>query len=179
MFKLLSVREKVKVTPDKVAQLDEEVASMLEAQYTQKILDGEGLVLKVKDLTIGDTTIVNGEGDLQAEVTCQLLVFRPSKDDILEGTVSSQTSTHIQINLGFCKVTLPEAHMQKKSEWIESERTWVWNKELFYDRGEKIKVKVFTVHFERQKEGEDPTPMIIVKCNEAGLGLEKWWEGQN
>jgi DNA-directed RNA polymerase subunit E' len=102
MYKILTIRDKVKVPPTKFhLHLEEAVKNSLEEKW-------EGLIDKVLGVTlavmgigeVGEGKILPGDGSIHYPVEFKLLVYYPEMHEVVKGNVIDVTEFGIFIRIG-------------------------------------------------------------------------------
>mmetsp|Transcript_13124 Transcript_13124/g.15066 ORF Transcript_13124/g.15066 Transcript_13124/m.15066 type:complete len:187 (+) Transcript_13124:10-570(+) len=180
MFIVLSISDKIVLKPE-VMGSDPFVSIMkyLHQKYLFKFLKDEGYCVDVLSFKTNDCIVVNGTGDLQHQLDVKLALFRPLKDEIIEGTIVESLPDGLIVSLGFANVLIPAEMLNDPSEYDKKERLWVWKHskdEVFYDNGKKIRFKFHSFSFDYLESSKIKDCFIIGKTNQPGLGLKSWWE---
>lgn len=102
-------------------------------------------------------------------VTFRLVVFRPFKGEILQGTISRNSLDGVRVSLGFFHdVFVPAAALWEGTRYEPSEDAWIWKTEdgteLFLDRNETVRFRV---------EGEEWTDLSPEKQVPLGEEVEE------
>ena len=180
MFYLYTVQDHITVSATFLNQdLLTVLNKLIKEKYISKILPKEGLCISFNNLRIHKSLVYPGEGDLLVsvifsylQITIDLLIFRPMKDEVVAGEISNITEQGIEVNIGFMKAFIPDNYlMQPADQYLfcnysdKKERTWLWRyetTELLYDIGEPIRFKVVDIFFEG-KVDEPHEYYIIVR----------------
>eukprot|EP00188_Purpureofilum_apyrenoidigerum_P001655 Plantae.Rhodophyta-Purpureofilum_apyrenoidigerum.ctg19365.p1 GENE.Plantae.Rhodophyta-Purpureofilum_apyrenoidigerum.ctg19365~~Plantae.Rhodophyta-Purpureofilum_apyrenoidigerum.ctg19365.p1 ORF type:complete len:192 (-),score=43.79 Plantae.Rhodophyta-Purpureofilum_apyrenoidigerum.ctg19365:411-986(-) len=187
MYKLVRICDDIQIAPSVFGEprgtvLENEV----NRKYANRVLEGHGLCVCVWDwISWGDARILDGHGEAQICVEFRLIVFAPFEGEVLLGRVRSSNSKGIHLSLDFFDdVFVEEKHMQKPSEFDDSEGAWVWRfdgNDLYIYNDEYVWFKVLDVVY-KQPESKDSveaslqSPMQIrATLAGDGLGIVTWW----
>ena len=102
MYKILTVKDKVRVPPSKFdLTLEEAVKSSLEEKWEGIIDKNLGVVLAVVSVgEIGEGKILPGDGAIHYPVEFELLVFYPELHNLVKGYVIDVTEFGVFIRIG-------------------------------------------------------------------------------
>jgi DNA-directed RNA polymerase subunit E' len=102
MYKILSVRDKVRVPPSKFGfPMKEAVKASLEERWEGIIDRRMGVMLSVTEVTdVGEGTILPGDGAIHYPVDFKLLVYFPEMHELIKGYVIDVTEFGIFIRMG-------------------------------------------------------------------------------
>ena len=97
MFELLIIHDEVLIKPEELKEFHSNLEAKFKDRYTNKVIPGSGLCLKLKSIEIKDKIVVQGEGSVQVKVIffvflfykaeIRMVVFKPEINEILIGTV--------------------------------------------------------------------------------------------
>jgi len=89
MFVLRTFKMVVKLTPNLFNKSrNEAIANELNKKLANKVVINVGLCICLYDVTkIGDSHIIPGDGSAHLKVTFRYVVFRPFKEETIEGKV--------------------------------------------------------------------------------------------
>jgi DNA-directed RNA polymerase III subunit RPC8 len=139
----------VKLTPNLFNKSrNEAIANELNKKLANKVVINVGLCICLYDITkIGDSHIIPGDGSAHLKVTFRYVVFRPFKEETIEGKVKLCDSEGIHglfllcfsenhryvicifftVSLTFFDdIVIPPMHMQCPSKFNEVQSTWIW-----------------------------------------------------
>ena len=175
MFVIVTMRDDVCVkpcdlkpcmaTPDKDGgkgreYLNAKVLEELQFRFLDRVIPGVGLVASVYKLVkIGDWHIHPGDdkyflGQVNYDVTFQLLVFRPAKNQWLTGQISRASEEGLHVTLGFFSdVLVPPANMEGPVYWKND--TWMWlceGEEYFYEVNKDIRFQCDRIKYASAEE---------------------------
>ncbi|KAL2918838.1 DNA-directed RNA polymerase III complex subunit Rpc25 [Polyrhizophydium stewartii] len=121
MFVLSVLNDIVRVPPKDFSKPENEaIIDELNRKYANKVLHNVGLCISVYDLLEANDPVVHAcqDGSYQVRVTFRLVVFRPFKDEILEGRVkdcSAKTGVRVTMDF-FDDIIIPPAFLMPGSE---------------------------------------------------------------
>lgn len=97
-------------------------------KYSNRVVPNVGLCISVFDFVhIGDSHIFPGDGAAHTEVEFRMIVFRPSKGQILEGVVHKCTREGIKVSVGFfADVWVPAYKLHQPSVFNPKLKEWEW-----------------------------------------------------
>ena len=102
MYKLVSVKDTVRVPPNMFGQkIDESVINVLRNTYENRVDNNIGVVLaisKVKDISSG--RIIPGDGASYHDLVFEALVFQPAVQEVITGKVSEIAQFGAFVRLG-------------------------------------------------------------------------------
>ncbi|KAJ1552798.1 DNA-directed RNA polymerase III subunit rpc25 [Nowakowskiella sp. JEL0078] len=166
MFILSEIEDLVRVKPgDLWKPRAEAVTDVLHKKYANKVVHDLGLCIQVFDiLSIGDAIIhACQDGSYQSKVLIDLkkvvfrvIVFRPFMDEIIIGSIATQSQEGIRVTIGFFSDILIPAHkMRPGTIFYPKESVWCWQipnegsdtTELFLDKGLDIQFRVKELKF--------------------------------
>lgn len=178
----------------------------LREKYISKIIMNQGLVISIKNFQIKSDLIVEIEGVVDIKYECSLIIFCPKEGDILYGTICDCDKKYIIVDCDLIKVKVPVQKLMEPHFFNMKEHLWFWSyndKNFFYDKKLKCKLKVLDVCFKSENEiskiikekmlEEDEDSQITeqdlrnalkkedymeIYCSmsQEGLGPIKWWE---
>jgi len=198
MFVLSDLRNIVKLHPRGFSKsLEQQVKDELNYKLSNRVLINVGLCISLYDiLDLGESHILPGDGSAHTKVRFRMLVFRPSKEEILTGKIKSCNRDGVTVTLGFFdEIFIPADSLQHPARYEESESVWVWeyptedgHHDLFMDPGEQIRFRVVSEQFtdtgpkqeigketEIKQEDRIAPYSVTGSINEPGLGLLSWW----
>jgi DNA-directed RNA polymerase subunit E' len=102
MYKILTVKDKVRVPPSKFSlKMKEAIKSSLEDRWEGIIDRRLGVVMSVTDVAdVGEGVILPGDGAIHYPVDFKLLVYYPEMHELIKGYVIDVTEFGIFIRLG-------------------------------------------------------------------------------
>lgn len=168
----------------------------INARYADKVIQKVGLCLGFYDLLkTSEGLIGHGTGTVNVHVEFRLVVFRPFKGEILQGTIIRNGLDGIRISMDFFfDIFVPAGAMFKDTEYMPSEDAWVWNSQgtqLFFDKHETVRFRVEEERWidlspekqepstsEAQEEPRRVPYQIMGSMQSEGLGVLCWWSGE-
>ncbi len=102
MYKILAVRDAVRVPPREFSQnLEEAIKSGFRETFIGRTDKELGVILAVIDVRdIGEGKIIMGDGAIYYDATFEILVYRPVLNEVIEGSVTEITEFGAFINFG-------------------------------------------------------------------------------
>eukprot|EP00357_Protocruzia_adherens_P024580 CAMPEP_0114995104 /NCGR_PEP_ID=MMETSP0216-20121206/13526_1 /TAXON_ID=223996 /ORGANISM="Protocruzia adherens, Strain Boccale" /LENGTH=200 /DNA_ID=CAMNT_0002359073 /DNA_START=77 /DNA_END=676 /DNA_ORIENTATION=+ len=200
MFLVVEIEDKIEIEPTELNnEYRDAVGQHLERKYLNKAIREEGICVGIQKLNIVDNFVKNVEGNVLTTVRIKFIVFKPFVGEIIEGIVSGCDQHFLNVSLGFTEIKIPVGKLMAPAVFDREEELWLWKydeHDMYYDLGEKIRVKILDVVFKEDKivDEEDKTaaeddegvqesvsndelqnPMVVYgSADEEGLGLNKW-----
>ncbi|NVM01885.1 MAG: DNA-directed RNA polymerase [Candidatus Helarchaeota archaeon] len=102
MFKLITVRDIVRIPPNRFGgDLNEVAAEILKLEYEEKITPNLGFIIAVVDvIDVGIGKLLPGNGASFNHVTFRVLTFKPDMYEIVEGEVVEIVEFGLFVRLG-------------------------------------------------------------------------------
>ena len=102
MYKILTVKDKVRVPPSKFGlKMEEAIKASLEDRWEGIIDRRLGVVLSITDVDdVGEGTILPGDGAIHYPVDFKMLVYFPEMHELIKGYVIDVTEFGIFIRMG-------------------------------------------------------------------------------
>lgn len=102
MYKILTIKDKVKVPPTKFhLDLNEAVKNSLEEKWEGLIDKVLGVTLSIMDIgEVGEGKILPGDGSIHYPVEFKLLVYYPEMHEVIKGNVIDVTEFGVFIRIG-------------------------------------------------------------------------------
>jgi len=102
MYKILEIKERIRVPPDKFGlYLEEAVKTSLEDKLEGSIDKNVGVILSVLSIEkIGEGVILPGDGALYYPVEFKILTYLPEQHEIVKGDVIDVTEFGVFVRLG-------------------------------------------------------------------------------
>lgn len=158
------------------------IRERLTTQYTDRIVDGVGLVICLYDvLHIGEGSVYHSCGQVYYKVSFRAVVFCPFQTELIVGTVRQMTEHGLHVSLGFFDdIFVPPELLQQPAIWNNKEWCWKMDEEsdpLYYSLGGKIRLKVHTVSFVSSNvDSSESVPRfsVIGRADSTGLGMVAW-----
>ena len=173
------------------------VEDKINAKYSDRVIQKIGHCICMYDLLrCSDGRIGHGTGLVNINAEFRLIVFRPSKGEVMHARIASCTATGIRLSTEF----FGDIHVGPKDlfpncEFHEGENAWIWHNddgeeptELFFDQGDTVR---FRVEAEEWSDASAKAPVleegldgvverkspykIIGSMAQPGLGNVLWW----
>ena len=158
-------------------ELPGEVWGRLESKVVGQALGSAGLCVAVhKVLGYSPGEVLHSEGSVQFNVRCQLMMFRPFKGEVLEGTVAACLSEGAVVDCGVARAFIPRERLQQPSEFDEQEGVWVWREsgeDLYMEVGHTVRFSVTDFNPEEAKKNQHGTA-VTAAVDADGLGVKDW-----
>ncbi len=102
MYKLVTLKDVLRIPPDRFGEPVEKVALEMLRQEYEKVMDPElGIVLCVVDVEdVGVGRLIPGDGGAFYEATFRVLTFKPEQNEIVEGVVTAIVDFGLFVRLG-------------------------------------------------------------------------------
>ncbi len=143
-------------------------------------------------LKISDGLIGHGTGFVNVNVEFRMIVFRPFKGEIIQGTISNTTPDSIRISTEFFNdIHVPPHLLFPDTEFEKTEQVYIWRNdetELYFDKGDIVRFRVENEEWhdlsmlappskvDTTGEIEKKVPYsIVASMQEPGLGNVLWW----
>ncbi|MBS7247709.1 MAG: DNA-directed RNA polymerase [Candidatus Jordarchaeales archaeon] len=102
MYKLVTLKDVLRIPPDRFGEPVEKVALEMLRQEYEKVMDPElGIVLcvvGVEDVGVG--RLIPGDGGAFHEATFHVLTFKPEQNEVVEGVVTAIVDFGVFVRLG-------------------------------------------------------------------------------
>ena len=180
MFVVAAARAGVVLVPGNLGaeELPGEVWDRLESKVVGQALGSAGLCVSVhKVLGYSPGEVLHSEGSVQFSVRCQLMMFRPFKGEVLEGTVVACHPEGVVVDCGVAQAFIPRERLQQPSEFDEQEGVWVWREsgeDLYMEVGHTVRFSVTDFDPEDSKKNQYGTA-VTGTVDADGLGVKDWW----
>ncbi|KAF2076007.1 hypothetical protein CYY_002667 [Polysphondylium violaceum] len=163
MFHLVTVEDKVRVTP---GQFDNEIQTIedeIEKKYTNKVALNCGLFVSLYDIIgTGDAYVYSGDGAAHLMVRFRMVVFKPFRGEIIEGVVKKSNKDSVQLTLGFFdEIYITPLDLPENSKFNQEEGLWYWewsDNELYFEEGGRVRFKVDVIEFNPEISQPAPQP---------------------
>ncbi|KAK8197153.1 DNA-directed rna polymerase III 25 kd polypeptide [Phyllosticta capitalensis] len=194
MFLTTTISDLIQIKPEEFEKSSiKAIKDAIHTKYANKVIQEVGLCICLRDiLKSSEGLIGHGTGIVNVNVDFRLVVFRPFKGEIIEGTITSGTAQGIKIALDFFDdIFVPgPVNLFEGTKYSGREEVWVWTTEtgdeLFFDNEERVRFRVeaeIWTDQSPQAPTTDDTPVerkspysIIGSMQQAGLGPVLWWE---
>lgn len=102
MYKLITLKDVIRIPPEKFGEPVEKVALEMLRQEYEKIMDPElGIVLSVIDVEdVGVGRLIPGDGGAFHEAVFKIITFKPEQNEIVEGVVTAVVDFGVFVRLG-------------------------------------------------------------------------------
>lgn len=116
-------------------------------KYANKVLQHVGLCICYWDLLKASEGLISqGDGMANVNVVFRLVVFRPFKGEILQGTITEASIEGVRISVDiFDDIWVPGTALMDPSVWSDKDQTWIWEFEggqYYYEIGEQVRLRV-------------------------------------
>ncbi|VDB93680.1 BgtA-20630, partial [Blumeria graminis f. sp. tritici] len=165
----------------------------INTKYANKVIQKVGLCICMYDLLMAsDGLIGHGTGLVNVNVEFRLIVFRPFKNEVILGKISSSNLHGIRVRLPFFDdIFVPREKLPSPCEFKFDEQIYVWQASpdfpLYFDKHETVRLRI------EQEIWTDQTPIgpkdeensksvrsspyvLHGSMQEAGLGPCLWWD---
>ncbi|QRV88735.1 DNA-directed RNA polymerase III subunit C25 [Ceratobasidium sp. AG-Ba] len=129
MFVTATLKDNVAVTPSQFsAPPQEAITNELNKKYANRVLLDVGLCICVFDLIwVGEGLVKYGDGCYWYKVTFRMVVFRPSRSQVIFGKIKSSTEESIRVTLGFFDdIYIPQEYLPIASVFDLNEQAFFW-----------------------------------------------------
>ncbi len=171
MYKIVTVQDKIRVGPEKLAlprkeSVKESVAEKYEAVLEPKI----GVVLAVVDVDkVGEGKIVAGDPGVHYLATFKLLVFKPELHEAVYGEVIDNTEFGAFVRMGPMDGLVHISQLMDDYVSYDSKNSLFLGKETkrTLKKGDKVRARIIAVSFAEQHK-------IGLTMRQPGLGSINW-----
>ncbi|KAF2763790.1 hypothetical protein EJ03DRAFT_53910 [Teratosphaeria nubilosa] len=208
MYTLVTVADVVQIVPSDFNKTSNRaIEDFINTKYADKVIHKTGLCLGFHSFVKSSEGLIgHGTGIVNVNVDFRLVVFRPFKGEIIQGTISHSNASGIFISMEFFEdiVVPPELLFSDTSFETDSEGSdvFIWRaddgaggvNEFFFDRAEKCLMRVEIEEWNdlspqmkrpedfdldhRDKYGLRLAPYrILCSMMHSGLGPSLWWVG--
>ncbi|KAI6365172.1 hypothetical protein MCOR25_005466 [Pyricularia grisea] len=133
--------------------------------------------------------IGHGDGLVNVNVECRLVIFRPFKGEVLFARISRCVKDGIHLRTDFFDdIFVPFDELPEGATFDHDQSLWVWHvedQEMYYDIHEMVRFRVSSEEWHDQTptkpiEGSElpekkPPYSITGTMKEEGLGVCLWW----
>ncbi|KAJ5902389.1 RNA polymerase III subunit Rpc25 [Penicillium taxi] len=193
MFIISTIADLIPICPE---DFDKSSAVAIEdninAKYANKVIQELGLCMSFYCLLeASDGLIGHGTGMVNANVTFDMIVFRPHKGEIMMGKISSGSEKGIKITMEFFSdILIPPSLLMEGAKFDHAEQVWTFQPEdgpiMYFDVGEIVRFRVEAEEWNEQNPNapdvfEDTSEIkpvsysIIGSMQLDGLGPVAWW----
>mmetsp|Transcript_14360 Transcript_14360/g.19384 ORF Transcript_14360/g.19384 Transcript_14360/m.19384 type:complete len:220 (+) Transcript_14360:169-828(+) len=196
MFTLALIDDDIPVHPaDFRDEFRAQLKRQIQGKYVDRIIPNVGLCIEFYDFVeIKDAHIYPGDGKTSCgeayyKVEFYVIVFQPTVDEWLVGSIASSSPKGLTVSLGFFQdVEIPSANLRTPYTFDQAHGMWVWQYRsqetmetinFFYRRDELVRFRVTSVEFAAPtgpKASRQESPMkVIGAVDRDGLGCVSWW----
>ncbi|KAG8685057.1 DNA-directed RNA polymerase III subunit rpc25 [Ceratobasidium sp. 394] len=129
MFVTATLKDNVAVAPSQFsAPAQVAITNELNKKYANRVLLDVGLCICVFDLIwVGEGLVKYGDGCYWYKVTFRMVVFRPSRSEVIIGKIKSSTEDGIRVTLGFFDdIYIPRDYLPVPSAFDLNEQAFFW-----------------------------------------------------
>ena len=176
MYKILTVKDKVRVPPSKFGfHMKDAIKSSLEDRWEGIIDRRLGVVMSVTDVTdVGEGVILPGDGAIHYPVGFRMLVYYPEMHELIKGYVIDVTEFGIFIRLG------PLDGMVHVSQIMDDFVSYDNKNAIFMGRDTKrtlkesdlVKARIISISMQGGQY------KIGLTTRQPGLGVLAWYTGE-
>jgi len=173
-FKLVKVEDVIRIPPDRFNEpIDEVALEELKRMYVDLHDEELGCVIAVVDAEVDPVgKILPGDGASYNKVRFTLLVFKPERDEIVEGDVVSTMDFGAFVRIGPIDALLHKSQIMDDYVVFDRRGGFFIGKQTGKKLGEgdHVRVKVTAVSFKR----ETGLPKVAVTARQDYLGKLEW-----
>ncbi|TVY62804.1 DNA-directed RNA polymerase III subunit RPC8, partial [Lachnellula suecica] len=167
-------------------------------KYSNKVIQKIGLCVCMYDLlSASDGLIGHGTGLVNVNVEFRMIVFRPFKNEVMVGRISSAKPDGINIRTKFFnEIWVPFEKLPDGTQFSDADQIMIWRtadgEELYFDNHETVRFRVEEEEWvdqapvgPRQKdggreegEGRRSPYRLVASMDEPGMGPCLWWDGE-
>lgn len=172
MYKVLTIKDRVRVAPNKFKEdLNNSIYESIVHEYENKLLEDNRFIICLTEvINIGEGRIVPGDGAIYYETTFKILVYTPLLKEVVEGEVTDITDIGAFARIGPIEGFI---HMsQVMDDYVSFSKT----KSLLGKESKKtlsindtVRARVIAVSMKSLKEAK-----IGLTMRQAGLGKLEW-----
>lgn len=177
MYKILTVKDKVRVPPSKFGlKMEDAIKASLEDRWEGIIDRRLGVVLSITDVDdVGEGTILPGDGAIHYPVDFRMLVYFPEMHELIKGYVIDVTEFGIFIRMG------PLDGMVHVSQIMDDFVSYDNKNAIFMGRDSKrtlkeadlVKARVISISMASGQY------KIGLTTRQPGLGVLGWYDPRN
>ena len=150
MFIKVSIQDTLLIDPEELnGNYGELVDKKIKEKYLLKIIDGQGLCVKIAQYSSREAKICIGSANLAVEINLVCLVFSSFEGEILQAQISHQDSTGLVARLFSLSVFIPGQNLHPGSYFTEDGQ-WVWkydDSQYAFNVGDDVYFKTANVNF--------------------------------
>lgn len=172
MYKVLTVKDRVRVAPNKFKEnLKQSVEQSIILDYENKLLEENRFIICLTEVVdIGEGRIVPGDGAIYYETTFKILVYTPLLKEIVEGEVSDITDIGAFVRIGPIEGFIHMSQIMddyvsfSKSKALQGKET-----KRILNIGDIVRARITAISMKSLKDAK-----INLTMRQAGLGKEEW-----
>lgn len=147
MFVEVELEDEIQVAPrDLEGNEKRAVEQQLNEYYTGKYVPDVGICVTVKSVNkILSRFIYQQDATIHYKTQFTMCVFRPFRNEVIQGQIVNQNNLGIQVALGFFNDVFIPARALPEGSIFGEDNVWMWSyegQEFFFDKGEQVKVRV-------------------------------------
>lgn len=173
MYKIVTVQDKIRVSPEKLAlPRRESVKEAIAEKYESLIEPKIGVVLAVVDVEkVGEGKIVAGDPGVHYLTTFKLLAFKPELHETVYGEVIDNTEFGAFVRMGPMDGLVHISQLMDDYVSYDNKNSLFLGKETkrTLKKGDKVRARIISVSFAEQQK-------IGLTMRQAGLGSMNWIE---
>ena len=173
MYKILTIKDKVKVPPTKFhLNLNEAVKNSLEEKWEGLIDKVLGVTLSVMDIgKVGEGKIFPGDGSIHYPVEFKLLVFYPEMHEVVKGNVIDVTEFGVFIRIGPLDGMIHVSQIMDDFVSYDQKNMIFSGKESkrLVKEGDDMRARVISISMGRQYK-------IGLTTRQPNMGVLEWFE---
>jgi DNA-directed RNA polymerase III subunit RPC8 len=142
-----------------------------------KVIQKVGLCICFYDLlTASEGLIGHGTGLINVKVTFRLIIFRPFRGEVLEGTISESSPAGLRLHIEFFDdITVPgPSNLLDPSRYDPRENTWVWTSEdgsqFYFDKAERVRFRIEEEIWTDQAVDEEGGDLVVERTAQPADG---------
>jgi DNA-directed RNA polymerase subunit E' len=171
MYKIVTVEDKIRVSPEKLSMPKKEsVREAIADKYESVIEPRIGVILAVVDVEkVGEGKIVAGDAGVHYMATFKLLTFKPELHETVYGEVIDNTEFGAFVRMGPMDGLVHISQLMDDYVSYDSKNSLFLGKESkrTLKKGDKVRARIISVSFAEQQK-------IGLTMRQAGLGCLNW-----
>jgi len=196
MFTLALIHDDIPIHPaDFGGDFGVELKRQIQNKYVDRVVPSIGLCVAFYDFVdIKEAHVYPGDGkkscgEAYCKVEFHLVVFSPSLDEWLIGSITGSSQAGLSVSLGFfADVEIPSPNLRTPYVYDAIYKSWAWRYRsqetgetinFFYKNDELIRFRVTSLSFPQAtapKDKRKESPMKITGAvDRDGLGCVSWW----
>lgn len=173
MYKVITVEDKIRVGPEKLAMPKREaVKESIADKYESSLEPNIGVVLSVVDVDkVGEGKIVAGDPGVHYNATFKLLVFKPELHETVYGEVIDNTEFGAFVRMGPMDGLVHISQLMDDYVSYDGKNSVFLGKESkrTLKKGDRVRARVISVSFTDQNK-------VGLTMRQPGLGNVTWLE---